>query len=116
MKLPEVNKAEVPKVKIVLYLLNPEHRSGKGKARFFSSHGFTTGQWQGLAEARRQHARENEVAKEEATPLGVRFVVEGPMLLANGAVAGIRSVWFIESGERTPRFVTAYPLRKRKQI
>ena len=33
MKLANVNEAEVPWAKIVLYLLNPEHRSGKGKAR-----------------------------------------------------------------------------------
>jgi hypothetical protein len=113
VKLPAVNRAEVPEAKIVLYLLNAEHRSGKGKARFFSGHGFRPEQWQGLAEALRRHARENDVAKEETTPLGVRFVVEGPMTLADGAVAGIRSVWFIEAGERTPRFVTAYPLRQK---
>jgi hypothetical protein len=116
VKLPAVKGAEVPEAKIILYLLNPEHRSGKGKTRFFSGHGYRVDQWQGLAEALRQHARENEVANEEATPLGVRFVVEGPMTLADGAVAQIRSVWFIEAGERTPRFVTAYPLRRRERL
>jgi len=38
------------------------------------------------------------------------------MTLADGAVAGIRSVWFIEAGERRPRFVTAYPLRRTTQL
>jgi hypothetical protein len=48
--------------------------------------------------------------------LGVRLVVEGPLTLCDGVVAQIRSVWFIESGERVPRLATAYPFRQRKQI
>ncbi len=51
MKRPFANEAEVPRAKIVLYLLNPEHRSGKGKARFFASHGFAVEDWQKLAAA-----------------------------------------------------------------
>ncbi len=51
MKLPFANEAEAPRAKIVLYLLNPEHRSGKGKARFFASHGFAVEDWQKLAAA-----------------------------------------------------------------
>lgn len=115
MKLPLANDAEVPRAKIVLYLLNPEHRAGKGKARFFASHGFAVEDWQKLADALRQHARAQEIAKEETVSLGVRFVVEGDMTMPDGAVAAIRAVWFIERGERTPRFVTAYPLKRKKQ-
>jgi hypothetical protein len=63
----------------------------------------------------RQHARNHEITKEEATPLGARFVVEGDMTMLDAAVAGVRSVWFIEQGERVPRFVTAYPLKRKKQ-
>lgn len=116
MRLPLVSAARVPRAKIVLYLLNPEHRAGKSKARFFAGHGFASERWQTLAEALRQHARENEVSKQEATPLGTRWVVEGPMLLADGTVAGVRAVWFTETGERTPRLVTAYPLKRSKQV
>jgi hypothetical protein len=116
MKLPFADKAEVPRAKIALYLLNPEHRRGKGKARFFASRGFSPGNWQAMAAALRQHAAENEIAREETTPLGVRMVVEGAMAMPNGTVAKIRSVWFIEPGERTPRFVTAYPLKKKEAV
>src|SRR5437764_1022951 len=115
MKLPLIDEAEVPRAKIVLYLLNPNHRSGKSKARFFAGHGYASERWQELAEALRTHAGENEVAKEETTPLGLRLVVEGPLTLRDGAIARIRSVWFIESGERVARLVTAYPLRQRKR-
>ena len=116
MKLPFASEAEVPRAKIVLYLLNPEHRAGKGKARFFASHGFAVEDWQKLADALRQHAREHEITKEETVPLGVRFVVEGDMRMPDGAIARVRAVWFVERGERIPRFVTAYPLKRKKQV
>jgi hypothetical protein len=116
MKLPLADEAEVPRAKIVLYLLNPEHRAGKGKARFLASHGFAVEDWQKLADALRQHARKHEITKEDTTPLGVRFVLEGDMTMPDGAIARVRAVWFIEHGERTPRFVTAYPLKRKKQV
>ncbi len=100
--------------KVVRYLLNPNHRSGKSKARFFLSHGFTAEHWTKLAEALRYHAGENEIAKREQTPLGERFVVEGPMQLPDGVVALVRAIWFVETGERIPRLATAYPVRQKK--
>jgi hypothetical protein len=114
MKLPFTNEAEVPRAKVALYLLNPNHRSGKSKARFFFGHGFNPECWEELAEALRRHALEHEVARQKTTPLGIRFVVEGTMPMPDGRVAKIRSVWFIESGEGLPRLATAYPLRQRK--
>jgi hypothetical protein len=115
MKVPFIDEAEVPQAKIVLYLLNPEHRAGRSKARFFSGHGYAAERWEELAEALRTHGRENGIAKQETTPLGVRLVVEGPLTLRDGVVAEIRSVWFIESGERVARLATAYPLQQRKR-
>ncbi len=69
-----------------------------------------------MAGALRRHAAENEIAREETTPLGVRMVVEGTMAMPNGTVAEIRTIWFIERGERTPRFVTAYPMKKKEAV
>jgi hypothetical protein len=115
MKLPLASEAEVPEAKIVFYLLNPAYRVGKGKARFFTGCGFDAGEWRTLAGALRKHACANEVAKIETTPLGNRFVVEGGMAMPNGTIAGVRAVWFIETGERVPRFVTAYPLKRKQQ-
>lgn len=109
-------EAEVPEAKIVLYLLNPNHRDGGGKARFFLARGFTVELWEELANALRRHAIEYEVKRQINSPLGLRFVIEGLMSMPDETVALVRSVWFIESGEQIPRFVTAYPLRQRKQI
>jgi len=58
------------------------------------------------------HANEHEVAREENSPFGKRYVIEGIMRAADGRTPMLRSVWFIESGADKPRFVTAYPLRR----
>lgn len=90
MKLPNHDRALVPREKIVNYLLSPSHRDGRGKAAFFSRFGFTPESWHTLAGALLRHAARHEVAKAEATPLGTRYVIEGEL--------------------ETPRLATAYPL------
>jgi hypothetical protein len=80
----------IPRKKITGYLLSPSHRDGRGKAAFFARFGFTADSWQTLAGALLQHAATHEVAKVEASPV-------------------VRVIWFIDSGEEIPRFVTAYP-------
>ncbi len=45
MKLPNANNLIVEREKIVDYLLNPAHRYGASKARFFSQFGFRIEAW-----------------------------------------------------------------------
>jgi len=54
MKVPLAKDAELSRARIAPYLLNPEHRAGEGKARFYASHGFAVEDWQALANALRQ--------------------------------------------------------------
>ena len=110
MTLPNVECTVVPKAKITDYLLCFTHRDGQGKAGFFTHFGFSAEAWEDLAQALVHHATENEVTQTEDSPFGTRYVIEGEMNAANGRVIAIRSVWFIETGDQTPRFVTAYPL------
>jgi hypothetical protein len=110
MKVPKVDQAVVPDEKLNAYLLSKTHRDGRHKAAFFFAHGFAADAPADLAEALLKHARSHEVAKEEASPFGRRYVVEGTMEAADGRRPNLRTVWFIENGEDTPRFVTAYPL------
>src|SRR5215212_10605924 len=114
MKLPNAAEAEVPEAKIVRYLLNPNHRSGKSKAQFFLRHGFTVEKWPKLAAALRRHASENDLTRREPTPLGERFVIDGPLELADRSIAWVRVVWFVETGETAPRLATEYPLRRKR--
>jgi hypothetical protein len=63
-------KAEVSETKIVKYLLSTTHRAGKSKAAFFIEFGFDPQKWEQLDRARRQHAMDNEIARQERTIFG----------------------------------------------
>lgn len=109
MRLPAWELAEVPRAKVVDYLLSPIHPSGHSKASFFQRFGFAAGAWQVLAEALRRHAADHEVGAIEDSPFGMRYTIEGPIASPDGRNPVIRTVWFVESGIAAPRFVTAYP-------
>lgn len=82
MKLPNHNQAVVPREKIVAYLLSLAHRDGRSKALFFSGFGFSVDEWQTLADARLRHAADHEVAKIEASPFGMRYIIGWARLTA----------------------------------
>ena len=112
MKLPNVESANVPERKITHYLLNPAHPAGGSKAAFFLRFGFTVAEWARLADALRQHARENDVVLVEETPHGTRHVVEGLLTAPDGRRLNVRAAWYIHPGSSAPQFVTAHPLPK----
>jgi hypothetical protein len=110
MRLPELGKVEIPPEKIIDYLLSPSHRAGRGKAWFFGRYGFARESWQTLATALRRHINDHAVTKVEETPFGIRYLIEGTLRTPSGRTPRVRSVWFVEGGHDSVRFVTAYPL------
>src|SRR5437868_5217636 len=112
MKLPNLQQAIISREKIIDYLLSLTHRDGRGKAEFFTRFGFSREDWEGLATALHDHAAANEVAKIEASPFGMRYIVEGAIVSPDGRNPDVRVVWFVETGEAAPRLVTAYPLKE----
>jgi len=112
MKIPYADRAVVPELKIIGYLLNPAHPVGGSKALFFIRHGFSLERWEDLKSALLRHLAENEVAGQEQTRHGTRFVVDGPIDAPDGTVLNIRCAWYIDSSAANPRFVTAHPLPK----
>ncbi len=112
MKLPNREHVVVPREKVVDYLLSGTHRDGRHKAVFFGVFGFAAEHWEDLADALVRHSSDHEVAKQEDSPFGTRYVVEGTMVMADGRDAFVRTVWFIDTGADVPRFVTAYPLQR----
>jgi hypothetical protein len=110
MRLPNANSLIVEREKIASYLLNPEHPSGAGKARFFGAFGFRIQEWQRLAQALREHGRENEIIRTTETGFGPRYVVEGEIQTPDGRRPRVRSVWQFDRGQIAPRLITAYPL------
>lgn len=115
MKLPNFERAVVAEAKIVKYLLNKEHPSGKHKAAFFTRFGFSVAQWQILAEALLIHEAAHEVADTLETAEGTHYTVEGELKTPDERNPSIRSVWTIDKDSEIPRFITAYPLKKSKE-
>ncbi len=113
MKLPNADKAQVPKAKITGYLLSFTHEDGRSKAAFFTRFGFSTSKWRALAVALKEHVKVHPVVKVEDSPFGTRYVVEGDFHTPDGRSPVLRSIWFIENEDTVPRFVTAYPLRRK---
>jgi uncharacterized protein DUF6883 len=114
MKLPHADRLQVAKAKVADYLLSSTHRAGRAKARVFSAFGFQVSEWEALSDALQRHARENAVTFSENTAFGIRYVIEGPLVAPDGRQLQVRTVWFIDEGNHAPRFVTAYPLKRRK--
>lgn len=115
MKLPNAHLATIPIDKILGYLLSATHPRGKAKAAFFRSLGFDQSTPASLAAQLTTHAVENDVLYETAAEFGVRYVVDGWIGSPSGHRARIRTVWFIDYGRETPRFVTAHPIRGRRR-
>jgi hypothetical protein len=96
MKLPNARLAIVEDDKVVSYLLNPAHRFGGSKARFFADFGFRLDDWEALARALREHGRRNEAAAERETGFGPRYEVDGPLNTPDGRRPRVRTVWQLD--------------------
>jgi hypothetical protein len=110
MKLPNVDSAVVEQQKVVDYLLNPAHRYGASKARFFANFGFCIEQWETLATALREHARQHDVTLSKETGYGPRYEIDGVLIVPDGRRPQVRTVWQMDEGQLAPRLITADPL------
>lgn len=110
MKLPNAHLSIVEREKIVDYLLNPAHRHGASKARFFSGLGFRVEAWEALAGALREHGRRHEVTRTKETGFGPRYEVEGEIVAPDGRHPRVSSIWQVDEGQIAPRLITAYPM------
>lgn len=110
MNLPKADEAWIPQGKLEDYLLSETHPTGSAKAHYFRSLGFTLGNAEDFAQALLQLGRSGEVTEEIPTRHGRKYVVEGELAGPGGERGRVRAVWIVESGEKGPRLVTAYPI------
>ena len=110
MRLPNAPLARVDEEKITQYLLQPNHPTGRTKARFFSQFGFRAEQWWVFAAALRSHGARHEVVRVVDTDYGMRYSVDGTIETPDGRSPGVRTVWQVDWEDGGPRLVTAYPL------
>ena len=91
-------------------MLNPTHRYGASKARFFLAFGFRPAAWEELAAALREHGQQYEVSKVKETGFGPRYEVDGELTAPDGRRPRVRTVWQVDAGGTVPRLITAFPM------
>jgi hypothetical protein len=99
----------VAPAKLVEYLLSDTHPVGRSKAHVFRSVGFTLASADQLEQGLLLLARSDDVVSFAASPHGTKYVVDGTLTTPRGNTLRLRTVWIIEPGGGTPRFVTAHP-------
>jgi uncharacterized protein DUF6883 len=99
MKFPNATDLIVEREKILDYLLNPLHRYGAAKAKFFTAFGFRADAWQILGEAFRELGRKNDIVGAYETGFSPRFIVEGELNAPAGRLPRVRTVWQFDYGQ-----------------
>ena len=110
-KLPHPERAIVHIDKLTDYCLNPEHPSGKHKARVFkSSLNLGIEDAETLRTVLLDIICEKGAVPTKRNAYGQKYIIDFGMS-HSGRTAEIRSVWIVRDDENFPRFVTSYVLR-----
>ncbi|MCW5827899.1 MAG: hypothetical protein KIT79_01160 [Deltaproteobacteria bacterium] len=111
MKLPNGDRAIIDIRKLTGYCLNPDHPTGKHKARQFEVAAGITAQNAGsLRDALAKAAFEREAITVKTNEYGVFYQIDLDFPGPAGPVR-VRSAWIINRGENDPRLVTCFVLR-----
>ena len=107
-RLPNADRAIVPLEKFTEYALNPEHPSGRHKARVFrTTLGLTLEDAAFLQATIQATARTHDATPEAPTAYGDRYVIDFELTTDSGT-ATIRTAWMVRKGEDYPRLTTCY--------
>lgn len=113
--LTNFQMAEIPRQKLVNYLLDPLHKEGRHKARVFKAAlDFDQSNWEQLAQAiRAELPYYPAVAGSEGT-WGKKYQVILPVTGMNGYAVDVLTVWIVRLETHFPTFVTALVVGERK--
>ena len=110
--LPNGINAIVDPRKLSDYVLDPNHRTGRHKARVFASAlGLTAADAGDLANALAQAAATENAEFSRNDIYGAHYTVEFTMTF-KGRAARIKSLWIIRAHEDVPRLITAFVARQ----
>lgn len=109
MTLPGAEHALIEPEKVRDYLLSFEHPVGRAKARYFAAFGFVREDWPRLRNALLALAANGQAEMGEHSAFGQKYLVRGTIQGPSGRAAPLVTVWIVLTGDKRPRFVTAYP-------
>ncbi|MBE9232119.1 hypothetical protein IQ231_10585 [Cuspidothrix issatschenkoi LEGE 03284] len=108
--LPNSENAVVDIRKLRDYSLNPNHATGKDKARLFSSIlGMTAENAEELRQIILEKVKTQEVSLNRYDEYGQRYTLDFTLQWQNRS-ATIRTGWIIKSGSEIPSLTSCYPL------
>lgn len=114
MSLPNRENAFIQPEKLTGYLLSETHSVGKSKAKFFRELGFNEENIDILEQELLKIAKFQEIREIITTKHGTKYVIIGEINTPKKKSASILTVWIIDLGKDTPRFVTARPFLESK--
>lgn len=109
MKLPNRERAYIPRAKLEDYLLSETHAVGRSKAKFLRMFGFNKHNIHSLEERLLSIAHAEEVSEVHSSPHGEKYTIDGSLQTPVKKLVRVRTVWIIDKDQDRPRFVTAYP-------
>jgi uncharacterized protein len=108
-KLPDADRATIPKEKLYDYALAPDHPTGRHKARVFrSALGIDRDNWEYLRDQIVAGIQDAEVSEVKTASSGFQYGV--PMLIEglNGETHEVLTAWIRDSETDPPRLITLY--------
>ncbi len=107
MKLPNGAQAQISMDKLIGYCLNPNHPTGKHKARVFASAlAITTENADDLLALIQIAAVEGEVVQQSTTEFGELFKVD--WIIPDTANIKLRTIWEVTPNQPHPRLISAF--------
>ena len=100
----------MPKEKLTGYLLSETHEGGRSKAKFFRSVGFNESNVYLLEKSLLEIAKSEELKNIIESVHGIKYVIDGKINTPSTKVVKVRTVWILEPNQKTPRFITTYPV------
>jgi hypothetical protein len=111
--LPNAEQARIDPRKLRDYVLNPEHSSGRFKAKFFAQMGYEMANWAQLElDIKEQHLSQTAQSIESSV-YGRKFSITAPLRGPNGAVRQVTTVWIFRPGNDFGELVTIEPAARR---
>ncbi|OGM31278.1 hypothetical protein A2803_03740 [Candidatus Woesebacteria bacterium RIFCSPHIGHO2_01_FULL_44_21] len=114
MKLPYRKNCYVPKEKLTKYLLNLNNPRGKDKAVFFTGMGFNRVNYKFLEKELINLAQTNEANRKGGYANRSKYIIRGLITAPVGRSVSITTIWEVDKRVKKPRFITAYPLKRKK--
>lgn len=108
MPFPNAKRAIVAEEKVCDYLLNRSHPVGGFKAAWFASLGYTSENWQDLADDLLRLAQSSDQFVTKPSHFGVKYEVAGQIGRPGHRPATVIAIWIVEEN-RVARLITAHP-------